>query len=303
MEELTKRSELIEREAWTQLYRRAPRRARRALGLRAENRGGVTFLSAARVDHLLLNRAIGLGEAGTPAEAAAEAAVFYYEQRGIDRYWIHLGSRFRSSELPGHLRTRGVVPYPRSWMKFARRAAPVNAGKCELRIRAGRPEDATSIAEIAAQSFDMPAGAGVIFTTAMGARDWHYFVAEADGEVVATSALYVRDRDALLVFAATAPEPRRKGCQRALMAARLELAQRLGADHAFTETGLPVEGEPGSSYRNILRAGFDELYVRDNFAPEGTRWQIHPSSDASASSAVSPKPSRTPLGVAVPSGT
>jgi len=69
--------------------------------------------------------------------------------------------------------------------------------------------------------------------------------------------------------------------------------ERLGGRQVFTETGLPVGGEPNSSYRNILRVGFDELHVRDNFAPEGTRWHNLPSSDAIAKSAVLPQPSRT----------
>lgn len=302
MRDLIKRSEAIEREAWTILYRRAPRRLRRALGLEADERSGVTFLSASKVDHLLLNRAIGL-DGGDAPEKAAAAAVRYYARRGIARYWIHLGSQYRCSELPKHLDARGVVPYPRSWMKFARRAAPVEAAGCNLHIRPGRAEDAPRIAEIVAPSFDLPGEAGSVFTTAIGARGWHYFVAEDDGRVVAASALYARGTDALLVFAATAPEARRKGCQRALMAARLERSQRLGCDHAFTETGVPVDGDAGPSYRNMLRAGFDELYVRDNFAPEGTRWQNQPSSDGTARSRVSPKLSRALHKAVVPSGT
>jgi GNAT superfamily N-acetyltransferase len=168
MKELIRRAESIERAAWSHLYREAPRRVRRRLGLQAVERGYATLLSASRADHLLLNRAIGV-------------------------------------------RSDGVAD-------------------------------------------------------------------------------------------ATAPEARRQGCQRALMAARLKRAQRLGCVHVFTETGMPVEGEPNSSYRNMLRVGFDELHVRDNFAPEDSRWHHLPSSDAIAKSAVSPKPSRTWLKAVVPSG-
>ena len=303
MDELMKRAEVVEREAWAELYRRAPAPVRGELGLRVEEQGGVTFLSASGVDHLLLNRAIGLGSAGALDQEAADAAVRYYESRSIDRYWIHLGGQHRRAALPRFLRTRGVVPYPRSWMKFARRAAPVPPAECSLLIRPARPRDVARIAEIAAPSFDMPSRAGAVFPSAIGAPGWHYFVAEDQGRVVAASALYARNRNALLVFAATDPEARRKGCQRALMAARLRQAQRLGCDYAFTETGVPVEGKPDSSYRNMLRAGFDELYVRDNFAPEGTRWQSHPSSDASTRSAGSPRPSKGLPKDAVPSGT
>jgi GNAT superfamily N-acetyltransferase len=153
-----------------------------------------------------------------------------------------------------------------------------------------------------ASGFDLPKEAGPFFAAGIGLAGWDYFVAEEEREVVAASAIYSRGGRAYLPFAATAPEARRQGCQRALMAARLKRAQRLGCVHVFTETGMPVEGEPNSSYRNMLRVGFDELHVRDNFAPEDSRWHHLPSSDAIAKSAVSPKPSRRRLKAVVPSG-
>lgn len=303
MPDLVERAEDIEAEAWSELYRRAPQELRSALGLEVARQRGVTLLSASKADHLLLNRAIGLGRATDSEEAATEMVVEHYARRDIERYWIHLGSRLRSSSFPTHLQSRRVLPYPRSWMKFARRSAPVAAARSDLCVRPARPDDATPIAQITAAGFEMPEEAGALFATAIGARGWYYYVVEQEDQVVSASALYALGRDALLVFAATASNARRKGCQRALMAARLERARELGCDHAFTETGVPVEGEAGSSYRNILRAGFDELYVRDNFAPEGTRWHQHPSSDANARSAVSLEPSKTRRRGAAPSGT
>ena len=35
----------------------------------------------------------------------------------------------------------------------------------------------------------------------------------------------------------------------------------------MTETGELVDGKPSSSYRNILRAGFELDYVRENYVP------------------------------------
>ncbi len=123
MRDLKRRSERVEREAWKDLYFRAPGELRQRLGLRAEERGGVTFLSAARLDHLLFNRAIGLGSSGGVDERAADRAVSYYGALGVARYWVHLASSLRGTALAEQLSARGVVPYPRSWMKFARRRA------------------------------------------------------------------------------------------------------------------------------------------------------------------------------------
>jgi GNAT superfamily N-acetyltransferase len=296
MQELIRRSESIERAAWSDLYRRAPRRVRRMLGLQVEKRGEATFLSASRVDHLLLNRAIGVRSDGVAA------AVEHFARRNIGRFWVHMGSHLRYSELPALLRERGITPYPRSWMKFVRRAAPVEEAECELRIRPARQDDAARAGEILALGFELPKEAGPLLAAGIGVDGWDYFVAEDEDGLVAASAIYTRGDDGYLAFAATRPEARQRGCQRALMAARLERAERRGCRQVFTDTGMPVEGEPNSSYRNILRVGFDELHVRDNFAPEGSRWHKFPSSDEIAKSAVSPKPSRTWLKATAPSG-
>jgi GNAT superfamily N-acetyltransferase len=296
MQELIRRSENIERAAWSDLYRRAPRQVRRTLGLQAVERGEATFLSASRVDHLFLNRAIGVGNEDV------DAAVEHFERRNIGQFWIHMGSNFRYTELPELLRERGITPYPRSWMKFVRPATPVDGVTCELRIRPARRSDAAPAGEILASGFDLPAEAGPLFTAGIGLDGWDCFVAEDEGRVVAAAAMYTRDYDGYLAFAATVPEARRKGCQRALMAARLGRAQYRGCRQVFTETGMPSEGEPNSSYRNMLRVGFDELHVRDNFAPEGSRWHNLPSSDAIARSAASANPSRMWLRGVVPSG-
>jgi hypothetical protein len=68
-----------------------------------------------------------------------------------------------------------------------------------------------------------------------------------------------------LGIAATVPEHRRKGAQGAILAARIEAAAAAGCEVVVTETGEPVDGQPGASYRNIARAGFEAQYVRPNY--------------------------------------
>jgi len=38
-----------------------------------------------------------------------------------------------------------------------------------------------------------------------------------------------------------------------------------GVTTLVVETGAPVDGRPGDSYRNVVRAGFREQYVRANW--------------------------------------
>jgi hypothetical protein len=61
------------------------------------------------------------------------------------------------------------------------------------------------------------------------------------------------------------------------LAARIEAAAEVGCEVVATETGEPRDSEPGGSWRNIARAGFEPQYVRPNYlsSPEadtsGTR--------------------------------
>ena len=66
---------------------------------------------------------------------------------------------------------------------------------------------------------------------------------------------------AYLGFAGTLSEHRGKGGQAALFAARIERARARGCTTLVTETGEQIPDRPSGSYRNILRAGFEERFV------------------------------------------
>jgi len=74
-------------------------------------------------------------------------------------------------------------------------------------------------------------------------------------------------REGWLDFGATAPKFRKQGSQAALLAARIEHARGPGCRALYTCSGEEVPGDPQHSYRNITRAGFRELEVKDNYAP------------------------------------
>lgn len=88
----------------------------------------------------------------------------------------------------------------------------------------------------------------------------HLLTAEVDGVPAAVAALSVRQGVAALYSTATHATARKRGAQAALLAARLHLAARLGADLAS------VFVTPGTaSERNILRAGFGLVGTRLTF--------------------------------------
>lgn len=88
------------------------------------------------------------------------------------------------------------------------------------------------------------------------------FVAERDGEPIATAALFMHEGTALLAGASTIPSGRRQGAQNALLDARLRHAAANGCNLAM------MVAAPGSaSQRNAERQGFRIAYTR-------TKWQL-----------------------------
>jgi hypothetical protein len=86
-------------------------------------------------------------------------------------------------------------------------------------------------------------------------------------EPAGVGALFVKNGFGWTDYGATSPEFRRRGSQGAVMAARLHLAIELGCQKIFSCTGVSVPGDPQHSYNNILKAGFKEDYVRENYVP------------------------------------
>ncbi|HWT16282.1 MAG TPA: GNAT family N-acetyltransferase [Patescibacteria group bacterium] len=83
------------------------------------------------------------------------------------------------------------------------------------------------------------------------------FLAELDGEPVASASLFLGDGVALLAGASTVPMARNQGAQTALLAARLDYAARHHCPLSMMAT------EPGSpSQRNGERQGFRIAYTR-----------------------------------------
>ena len=85
----------------------------------------------------------------------------------------------------------------------------------------------------------------------------HLFLAELDGQPIATAALNVHGGVAHLAGASTVPEGRKRGAQNALLETRLRFAAEHGCDLALMGA-LPGSG----SQRNAERHGFRIAYTR-----------------------------------------
>ena len=125
-------------------------------------------------------------------------------------------------------------------------------------------DDADEWAAVVTAGYGLPEESATRLAAAPGSGGWTAFLARDGDEPAAAAAVWVDPPAAYFGFAATLPEHRGKGAQGALFAARIERALALGCTTLVTETGELRDGSPSSSYRNILRLGFEPRHVVAN---------------------------------------
>ena len=214
----------------------------------------------------MLNRVIALGLEGSVSDATLDDIDAFLRSAGTTRYSISVAAD-AEPELAAKLRRRGLVE-GYAWMRFRRGLDPASRAETELRVEP--TDDGDTFGRIVAAGFELPPPAGHGFAALVGRPGWHMFLAVDGAEPAAAAALFVHEGVGWFGAAATLAEHRRKGAQNALLAARVERAREVGLDVLTVETGEHVPDRPSASYRNILRAGFEELYLRPNFVADAT---------------------------------
>ena len=124
--------------------------------------------------------------------------------------------------------------------------------------------DAAVVAHIVRVSFALPEALERPFRGILD-TGWLAWLAFDGDEPAAAAGLFVTEGAGYAGFAATLPAHRGKGAQGALLAARIRRAAELGCDIVLCETGERRGDRPDSSYRNLLRAGFEEVGVTANW--------------------------------------
>jgi GNAT superfamily N-acetyltransferase len=259
-------SERIEREMLASLSACCPADTRDRLGLVALQVADGIALSATRDASILLNRCTGLGADEELKVGDIERVATSYAERGIGRYYLQLYEDDLSSDCR-HALARNGLERARAWMKFKRDTGVPPAARSDLRVERVTGAQSRDFAMVACTGFELSDAAIPLLAALVDDDRWSLLVSYDGDEPAGSGALFVDGEAAWLDWAATRPEFRRRGSQSALMAVRLEQAIELGARHIFTETGEAVEGDPQHSYRNILKAGFEEARLRANYTP------------------------------------
>jgi GNAT superfamily N-acetyltransferase len=206
--------------------------------------------------HVSVSRAVGLGMRGPVEAAAIQALEDFYRTRGTEARI--LVSPLAHPSLLEQLGERGfrVVDLDTVLVRRLDPGESFPALTGDAAVRLAGPEDAADWVRASLGGFsgsDKPAPRDLseIFEAAFHVPRVAYFFAGVGGATAGTAAVYSHDSTAYLFATSTLEAHRRRGVQRALIAARLAFAREGGCDLAFTVTA------PGSaSQRNFERYGF-----------------------------------------------
>jgi ribosomal protein S18 acetylase RimI-like enzyme len=262
------RAEQVELAAWAEVWAAAPPELARRHGIETITIASALCTSVGEQASTMLNRVVGLGldEPATDDDLSAIEAFF---ARQAQPFYVSLNAKAQPPDLPARLARRGFTD-GYAWMKFTRWAEPPPPTETALRVEQIDSERGPDFGDVVAAGYELEPFAAD-WLAELPTTSWRCYVVYDGDEPAGAAALYVHDDTGYLCFAATKQEHRRKGAQSALLAARIADAAAAGCTTLVTETGERIPLQPSNSYRNILRFGFAEAYVRPNYlSPEPT---------------------------------
>lgn len=266
MDEIDQKSEEIERSTLESLHQCCPSDTREEIGLGLiEISDGIAALASGDPS-ILLNRTLGLGTKEPVSAETIDAVAATYSAHNVAQYFIHIYDGSLSEAARASINGPRFVK-KRGWMKFRSSAPNQRQASTDLRIEEIGVTQSRDFGEIVCGAFGMLDKSIPLLGGLANDERWHLFVSYDGDRPAGAGSLFVEGDVGWLEWGATHPDFRRRGSQGAIMAARLKLASDLGCSHVFTETGEAVDGDPQHSYGNIMKYGFEESILRQNFAP------------------------------------
>jgi GNAT superfamily N-acetyltransferase len=248
---------------WREIWQSMPREPASEHGVELREFGAIQVTSTRDLPSVpILNLVLGAAEASEPD---LEYAIAWVEEQGVCPCVPLTPELPGSAQAEGWLRERGFER-GYAWMKFVRDAHPPRfPAPADLEVVELAAADEEPFGTIAAVGFGLPAWAANYFAHLPGREGWRCYVARVEGKAQACAAMLIEEGIAEFGIAATLEAARGRGCQTALLRRRILDAAEAGCHTLFVETGERVPDRPSGSYRNILKAGFEEAYLRPNW--------------------------------------
>lgn len=219
---------------------------------------------------ILLNRVLDLGRDGPPGRQQLLDIRRVYEDAGVERFFLHVVPDLKGPDTDALLTETGFEKY-RGWMKFARGAGDVRSVHTDLEVRRVGPRQGVEFAAIVAPAFDMSPVSLPLLALLPGIENQTAFMSYDGTRLAGTGVVFVDGETGQLDWGATHVDFRRRGGQTAVLGARLRFAFDAGCASIATMTGEAVPGDQQHSYGNILKSGFSESYLRENWVPANNR--------------------------------
>jgi GNAT superfamily N-acetyltransferase len=258
----------VERRFWREIWDSVPDEVAEERGIEMRNFGHVQAQVVRELPEAkMLNLILGAAEDAERGGEGLGAAVAWVAEQGVSSF-VPVTPGLPGAGAADALLQENGLECGYSWMKFVRDPHPPRfpAPNGVEVVELSAP-DQEPFGMIAATGFGMYPWAADFFAHLPGREGWRCYVAKVDGEAQACGAILIDDGIAELGIGATLEAARGRGCQTALLHRRIVDAGEAGCHALFVETGERVPDRPAASYRNILRAGFEEAYLRPNWQP------------------------------------
>lgn len=261
----------VERRFWRDIWESVPSGIAAEKGIEARGFGPVQASIVTALPSVgMMNLVLGATEPGAVADGHLAAAAAWVQSRGVDTR-VPVTPGLPETEAAERWLADNGFAKGYAWMKFARDAHPPRfAAAKDVEVAELTDPDREPFGMIAATGFGLPAWASSFFADLPRRGGWRCYVARVDDTTQACAAMLVHGEVAEFGIAATLEPARGRGCQLALLRRRILDAAAAGCKTLFVETGERVPGRASASYRNILRAGFEEAYLRPNWQRAST---------------------------------
>lgn len=264
MQKIINTSEWLELEEQRGLFGSASDKLKKDLGLQLEEIDGIVCSISSAEPSILINRCFVTIQEALLDVSCIQAVIQAYKKAGVGEFFMHVPDS--NDNIRNNLQKAGMKQ-SRGWMKFKRDTKPAVARNPELTIREIGPELAEAFARIVVPCFDLKEASVPLIAGFISDPNCRFFMGFDGDTPAATGGLFYRDGYGYCDFGATHRDFRGRGFQGALLAHRINEAINMGAKALYTATGEAVPGDPQHSYKNILRYGFTEYYLRENWVP------------------------------------
>jgi hypothetical protein len=208
------------------------------------------------------NTILGAAEPGAVEKGHLQKAIAWADEFCVD-YRVLVGHGRPETTAAESLLSQLGFEQGRELLRYARSAAtpPDLPGVHGVTVwEIGEPGEEGIAGETmtltAAPALGLPAAASSLLFDLPAQAHWHCYTAELEGEIVSFGSMLVHEGIAALGLEGTAPEARCRGCNQAVLRARILAAHEAGCETIFASA--PTYGGEGAEACafNLIRAGF-----------------------------------------------